>query len=111
MEYCCHFWAAAPSCYLEMLDKLKQWICMTVDPSLDASLEPLPHSQNVLRLSVFYRYYFDRYSFKLTQLVPLPYFRERSTCYSERLHNFSVNIPRCYEDVNVNSFFPRTARL
>ena len=22
MEYCCHVWAGAPSCYLEMLDKL-----------------------------------------------------------------------------------------
>ena len=23
MEYCCHVWAGAPSCYLELLDKLK----------------------------------------------------------------------------------------
>ena len=23
MEYCCHAWAAAPSCYLKLLDKLK----------------------------------------------------------------------------------------
>ena len=22
MEYCCHVWASAPSCYLELLDKL-----------------------------------------------------------------------------------------
>ena len=22
MEYCCHVWAGAPSCYLELLDKL-----------------------------------------------------------------------------------------
>ena len=22
MEYCCHIWAGAPSCYLELLDKL-----------------------------------------------------------------------------------------
>ena len=28
--------------------------------------------------------------------------------YSDRLHDFSVTIPRCY---NVNSFFPRTAGL
>ena len=25
--------------------------------------------------------------------------------------DFSVTIPRCYQDVYVNSFFPRTARL
>ena len=24
MAYCCHVWAGAPSCYLELLDKLKQ---------------------------------------------------------------------------------------
>ena len=32
-------------------------------------------------------------------------------CYSDRLHDFSATIPRCYKDVYVNSFFPRTARL
>ena len=24
MEYCCHIWAGAPSCYLELLDKLQK---------------------------------------------------------------------------------------
>ena len=24
MEYCCHVWAFAPSCYLELLDKLQK---------------------------------------------------------------------------------------
>ena len=43
MEYCCHVWAGAPSCYLELLDKLQRWICRTVGPLLAASLEPLPH--------------------------------------------------------------------
>ena len=36
--------------------------------------------------------------------------RERSTRYSERLHDFSVTSPRCYKDVYVSSFFPHTAR-
>ena len=57
-------------------------------------------------------YYFGRCcSSELAQLVPLPYSRGRSTCYSDGLHDFSVTIPRCYKDVYVNSFFPRTARL
>ena len=43
MEYCCHVWAAAPSCYLELLDKLQKWICRTVGPSLAGSLELLAH--------------------------------------------------------------------
>ena len=25
MEYCCHVWAGAPSCYLELLDKLQKY--------------------------------------------------------------------------------------
>ena len=32
MEYCCHAWAGAPSCYLELLDKLQKPICRTVGP-------------------------------------------------------------------------------
>ena len=27
MEYCCHFWAGAPTCYLGLLDKLQKRIC------------------------------------------------------------------------------------
>ena len=43
MEYCCHVWAGAPSCYLELLDKLQKQICRTVSPSQAASLELLAH--------------------------------------------------------------------
>ena len=43
MEYCCQVWAGAPSCNLELLDKLQKRICRNVDPSVAASLEPLPH--------------------------------------------------------------------
>ena len=111
MEYCCHVWASAPICYLELLDKLQKRIYRTVGPSLPASLEPLAHRRNVASLSLFYRYYFGRCSSELAQLVPLPYSRGRSTRYSDRFHDFSVTIPRCYKDVHVNSFFPHTHRL
>ena len=95
IEYCCHVWAGAPSCYLDLLDKLQKQICRTVGPSLAVSLEPLAYCQNVASVSLFYRYYFDRCSFELAQLVPLPYSRGRSTRYSDKLHDFSVTIPRC----------------
>ena len=62
MEYCCHVWAGAPSCYLELLDKLQKRICRTFGPSLAASLEPLAHRQSVAKLSLFYGYYFGRCS-------------------------------------------------
>ena len=99
MEYCCHVWAGAPSCYLELLDKLQKQICRTVGPLIAFSFEPLVYSRNVASLSLFCRYYFGRCSSELAQLVPLSYSRGRSTCYSGRFfhcliwHNFSVTIP------------------
>ena len=74
MEYCCHVWAGAPSCYLELLDKLQKGICRTVGPSLAASLEPLAHRRNVASLSLFCRYYFGRCSSELAELVPTSLF-------------------------------------
>ena len=106
MEYCCLIWAGAPSWYLKLLDKLEKQIRRTVGPSLAAS--PF---WNVASLSLFYRYYLGRCSSELAQLVPLPFSRGRSTRYSDRLHDFSVTIPRCYKDIYVNSFFPCTAGL
>ena len=45
IKYYCHVWDGAPSCYLELLDKLQKWLCRTVGPSLAASPEPLAHHQ------------------------------------------------------------------
>ena len=52
MEYSCHVWAGAPSCYLELLDELQKQICGTIGLSLAASLEPLAHRRNVASLSL-----------------------------------------------------------
>ena len=52
MEYCCHIWAGAPSCYLDLLDKLQKQICRIVGPFLAASLEPLAHRRNVASFSI-----------------------------------------------------------
>ena len=52
MEYCCHVWAGAPSCYSELLDKLQKRICRAVGPSLVVSLEPLAHRPHVVRLRI-----------------------------------------------------------
>ena len=106
MKYCCHVWVGAPSCYLELLDRLQKQICRTVGPSLAASLEPLAHHRNVASLYLFYRYYFGRCSSGLDQLVPIPFTGGKSTRYSDRLYDFSVTIPTYYKNVYVNSSFP-----
>ena len=73
MKCCCHVGGGAPSCYLELLDKLQKRICRTVGFSLVASLEPLAHCCNVASLSPFYRYYFGSCWFELAQIVPPSY--------------------------------------
>ena len=65
MWYCCHVWAGAPNCYLELLDKLKKQTCRTAGPSLAVCLKPFTHCRNVASLSLLYRYYFIRCSPKL----------------------------------------------
>ena len=99
------FLGCAPSFYLKLLDKLQERICRTAGPSRAASLESLAHPQNVDNLSLFHRYYFGRCSSELAELVPFPYFQWRSTRYSDRFHDFSVTIPRCYTVVYFNSYF------
>ena len=111
MKYCCHVQAGAPSFYLELSDKLQKRIWRTVGHSLATSLEPLAHRRNVASLSLFYRCYFGRCSSELAQLVPLPFPRWRSVHNSDRLHDFSVTIPKRQKDFHFNNFFPRTARL
>ena len=94
-----------------MLDKLEKRGCTTVGPTLAASLEHLGCRRNVARLGLLYRYCFGRCSSDLVELVPLTYSRERSTCYSDREHDFSVTIPRCLEDMNVKIFFAHRETL
>ena len=111
IEYCCHVWAGAPSCYLELLDRLRKQICRAIVSSFAACLEPLAHRRNRASLSLLYRYYFGRCSWKLAQLVPLFFFQGRFSRYFDRLLDFYVTIPRCYKDIYLNSFFPYTAIL
>ena len=35
LEYCCHVWAGAPSCYFDMSDKLQKQICRTLTYDLN----------------------------------------------------------------------------
>ena len=106
-EYSCHFWAGAPNCYLDMLDKLQKRVCRTVVSTFAASLEPLGHRRHNASLNLFSMYCCSRRSSELAKLVPLPYSCWRSTRYSDWLHNFLL----AFLDVNVcvDNFFPRTA--
>ena len=111
MECCCAVLAGTPNCFLEMLDKLQKQKVRSVGPLLSAFLESLACCWNVASCSLFCRYYFVRCSSGLAQLVPLLCSCVNCTCYSDRLDDFPVTIPRCYKDVFVNNFFPRTTKF
>ena len=98
MEYYCYVSAGAHSYYLKMLDKLQKQVCWTAGPTLAASLEPLALCQTVANLSSLFKYYFGSCSTGLAELVPLFYSRGRYSRYSNRFHDFSLIISRCYRD-------------
>ena len=54
MEHWSHAQAVAPSCCLNMLDKLNAWVRRIVGPSLATSFVSLNHRRNLVRLSLFY---------------------------------------------------------
>ena len=107
MGYCLHDQVGAPSYSLNIWDELQTRECRTVNHSF----ETLPHCLNVATLSLFCRYCFGRCSSELAELFLLPYLSGRFARYSNRLHDFSVTILGCFNDVSVSSFFPCTARL
>ena len=92
MEYFCHALAGAPSCFLELLDKLQKQIGRTVGPLLAACLWTLGLLSKCRQYKFFYNHYFDRSSFELTQHIQFPYSWVRSMHYSDRFQDFSVII-------------------
>ena len=92
MEYCCHVLAGAPSCFLELLDKLQKQISRTVGPLLAACLWTFGLLSKCRQYKFFYNHYFDRSSSELTQQIQFPYSWGRSTRYSDRFQGFSVTI-------------------
>lgn len=97
MKYNCYACTGAPSCCLDMLDKLYKWICRTSGTILFASLGSLRYGGNVDSLCLSYRYQFSRCSFELTELVPFLYSRGKSTRYSDWYHEFSLTIYLCQQ--------------
>ena len=100
---------SAPSCHLELSDKLQRPICRTVGSSLVTCLEPLAHRRNVA--SVFYWYYFCKCLSELAQLVPLPYFQGRSAGYSDRCRIFLSPFLDITRMSYLNSVFSPIARI
>ena len=69
MEYCCHVWAGAPNCYLDMLGKLQKRVFRT-----------LGSSSKFGSLSLYYMHYFGRCLSETAKLVLLSYYFGGFTC-------------------------------
>ena len=112
MEYCSHIWGGAPqSGCLDLLDRVQRRLVNLIGPVLSSTLQPLSHRRDVASLSLFYKYYHGNCSQELFSLVPHGRLSVRSTRFSESLHQYAVDIPRCKRNFYHTSFFPRTARL
>ena len=91
---------------MNILDKLQKPVYGTVGLRLASYLEPFAYRRHVCGRSLFHRDY--SCSLELAELVSLHYFSGWPTRYSNsRLHDFSITILKCYEDVYISSFFPR----
>ena len=109
MGYCCHVCNDATNYYLDMYEMLQK--CIHLLHVHATSLELLVHHQNLISLNLLSKYHFGRCSSELAEQVPIPYSRGRPTSFSNKLHDFSVNIPSCYKDFYINSVFPHTGRI
>ena len=103
IKYCCHVWAGAPHCYLDMLNKLQKWVCRTVGPTFAASLEPLGHCRNLANLSRFYSCYFGRSSTELVNWFHFFVLVRGTQFVLIECMIFLVTFPRFYKDVYVSS--------
>ena len=110
IECCCYVRAGYSSYYLDIWSKLQKWICRTIGPSIAATLETLAYCQSVVRLSFFYRSYLGITWTGWAGSVSL-FLWEVLYRYSNKMHDFSVNIPRSYKSVYVSSVFSHTVRL
>ena len=110
MEYCCHVWSGAPSCYLELLDKRQKWIWRIVGPSQDCcclswNLDSSSKCSQ-LKLSIG----ITLVDFNLNWFNWLRFLILEGGLHVVQTDCMTVTIPRCYKDVYNNSFFPRKAR-
>ena len=68
MEYCSHIWGGALRFYgLDLLDRVQTRVVSLVGSELSAGLQSLSHRRDIA--SLFYKYYYAKYSPELADLV------------------------------------------
>ena len=78
---------------------------------LSSILQPLSDRRVVASLSLLYKYCHVRCSLELSSIVLHRHFSIRLIQFSESLHQYAVDIPRCKRNFYHTGFCPRTATL
>merc|ERR1712002_627228 len=111
MEYCSHMRGGEGSSAASLLDRVEsKAIRLINDPSLTSPRESLSLRRKVASLSLFYIYYFGRYSLELASCIPPPLERPRNTRQSANAHRYSVSIANSRVNSFDNCFFPSTSK-
>ena len=111
LEYCSHVWGGAPKSSLCLLDKVQsKAIRLINNPNLTKSHQPFSHRRLVRDLSIFYRYFNGHCSQEMSDIIPVPLRRVRTTRSSTHSHPFQVLLPTS-PTLSNSSFIPRTCNL
>ena len=72
MEYCSYIWGGgAPRSHgLDLLDRVQKWVVSLVGSGLSSDLQAPSHRKDVASLSLFYKYYYGKFSSEFADLVP-----------------------------------------
>ena len=110
--YCSHIWGGAPRSHqLDLLHRMQKRVVSLVGSGLSSDLQALSHRRDVASLSLFYKYYYGKYSSELADLVPPKGVTVRSTRFSEQMHRHTVNSPMGRIKFYQSSFFSCTTAL
>ncbi|KAL7647849.1 UNVERIFIED_CONTAM: hypothetical protein RMT77_001458 [Armadillidium vulgare] len=91
MEYASHIWGG--STHTALLEKVESRAFRLINsPALTNSLQSLSARRIVASLSLYYRYYNEHCSSKLSRRIPPPLRRARATRLSTQSHPFSVQL-------------------
>ena len=112
LEYCSPLWSGCGTVVLRQLDKIQnRAIRLINNPIITSEFPHLSVRRDVASLSLLYRYYHNKCSTELSQIVPPLRVYPRRTRAAGNAHEHTLNPPQCRTSAYKNSFIPRTTSL
>ena len=101
----------APSYYATAIVAIALAIRLINNPNLAESLQPLSHRRLVGFISILYIYFYWHCSQEITEIIPVPLRRVRTTRSSTHSHPFQVALPNPRTLSHKSLFIPRACNL